>query len=95
MGNDPLTPRERMIVTLVSEGLSSKAIASRFRVAGGTIEMHLRKIYEKLQNPPDPDDTPPANAAAALLRPTPFQFIDAPGHIPLRRVTDRPRETLP
>jgi len=65
MGNDPLTPRERMIVTLVSEGLSTRAIASRFLLAEGTIKMHLRNIYKKLQDPPDPDDAPPANAAAA------------------------------
>lgn len=64
MGNDPLTPRERMIMTLVSEGLSSKAIARRFRLAEGTINMHLRNLYEKLQDRPDPDDTPPANAAS-------------------------------
>jgi len=44
-----LTPRERQIIRLVSEGLSNKQIARRLNVTDGTIKVHLHHIFEKLR----------------------------------------------
>jgi len=43
-----LTKREREIVALVREGLSSKSIARKLNVSEGTIKSHLHAIYIKL-----------------------------------------------
>jgi DNA-binding NarL/FixJ family response regulator len=43
-----LTPRERQIMTLVSEGLSNKEIGRRLNACDGTIKVHLHNIYQKL-----------------------------------------------
>jgi two-component system nitrate/nitrite response regulator NarL len=43
-----LTERERQIVELVSEGLSSKEVGRRLDLAEGTIRVHLHNIYQKL-----------------------------------------------
>ncbi|WP_245322822.1 LuxR C-terminal-related transcriptional regulator, partial [Bradyrhizobium valentinum] len=44
-----LTDREREIMSLVSEGLSNKAIARRLNISQGTIKVHLHHIYQKLE----------------------------------------------
>jgi DNA-binding NarL/FixJ family response regulator len=44
-----LTPRERQIVRLVSEGMSNKEIARRLDVSHGTIKVHLHNIFQKLE----------------------------------------------
>jgi DNA-binding NarL/FixJ family response regulator len=61
-----LTASELRVATLVSEGLSNRQIAQRLSISVNVVERHIRKIYDKLGH--DPDDTPPA-AAAALRRP--------------------------
>jgi ATP/maltotriose-dependent transcriptional regulator MalT len=43
-----LTKREREIVTLVSDGLSNKAIATRLCLSPRTVESHIFRIYRKL-----------------------------------------------
>jgi DNA-binding NarL/FixJ family response regulator len=43
-----LTTREREVLQLVAEGLSSKEIASRLNVAVPTVETHRRQIMDKL-----------------------------------------------
>ncbi len=43
-----LTPREREIARLISEGLSNKEIGRRLNVSDGTIKIHLHNIYQKL-----------------------------------------------
>jgi two-component system, NarL family, nitrate/nitrite response regulator NarL len=43
-----LTPRERQIAELVSEGLSNKEIGRRLGLSAGTIRVHLHRIYQKL-----------------------------------------------
>jgi len=43
-----LTPREREVLQLLSEGKASKEIASHLAVAVTTIETHRRKIMDKL-----------------------------------------------
>lgn len=43
-----LTPREREVIDLISEGLSNKEISARMRVASHTVKSHVRNIMEKL-----------------------------------------------
>ena len=43
-----LTPREREVIDLISEGLSNKGIASRLHVSIHTVKSHVRNIMEKL-----------------------------------------------
>jgi DNA-binding NarL/FixJ family response regulator len=43
-----LSVRERQIMQLVCEGLSNKEIGRQLHVSGGTITVHLHRIYQKL-----------------------------------------------
>lgn len=44
----PLTPREREILQLMSEGLPNKAIANRLSISERTVTTHVANIYSKL-----------------------------------------------
>jgi len=46
---DSLTPREREVVRLVSEGLKNKQIAERLTIADVTVRHHLTSIFAKLE----------------------------------------------
>ncbi len=48
-----LTPRERDVLALVSEGLSNERIAERLAVNPRTIETHTSRIFTKLGLAPD------------------------------------------
>jgi DNA-binding NarL/FixJ family response regulator len=43
-----LTPREREIIDLITEGLSNKEIAQRLHIATYTVKSHVHNILEKL-----------------------------------------------
>ncbi|MGO9510936.1 MAG: response regulator transcription factor, partial [Mycobacterium sp.] len=43
-----LTPAERDVVRLVSEGLANKDVAARLFVSPRTVETHLAHVYAKL-----------------------------------------------
>jgi DNA-binding NarL/FixJ family response regulator len=43
-----LTPKEKEILVLLSEGLLYKEIADRLSIATGTVKQHIHHIYEKL-----------------------------------------------
>jgi DNA-binding NarL/FixJ family response regulator len=43
-----MTPREREVIDLISEGLSNKGIAKRLDISSHTVTSHLRNIMEKL-----------------------------------------------
>jgi len=45
----PLTPREREILQLMSEGLPNKTIAARLSISERTVTTHVANIYAKLQ----------------------------------------------
>jgi predicted ATPase/class 3 adenylate cyclase/DNA-binding CsgD family transcriptional regulator len=47
-GWSPLTPAERDVVRLVSEGLGNKDIATRLFVSPRTVQSHLTHVYTKL-----------------------------------------------
>jgi len=44
----PLTPREREILQLMSQGLPNKTIASRLSISERTVTTHVANIYAKL-----------------------------------------------
>jgi DNA-binding CsgD family transcriptional regulator len=46
-----LTPRERQITLLVSDGLTDKLVAERLNLAESTVKSHLHHIYNKLGIP--------------------------------------------
>ena len=43
-----LTPREREVLALISEGLDDKAIAQRLALSGNTVRNHVASIYGKI-----------------------------------------------
>ncbi|MEU4394860.1 AAA family ATPase [Kribbella sp. NPDC023855] len=45
---DDLTPQERQIARLLSEGHSIRSVAARLFLSPKTVEYHLRKVYTKL-----------------------------------------------
>ena len=45
---DRLTPRESEVLTSLSEGDSYKMIANKLNISYGTVNNHIKKIYEKL-----------------------------------------------
>jgi DNA-binding NarL/FixJ family response regulator len=45
---DPLTPREQEVVTLIADGYSSKQIAGMLEISEKTVERHRSNILEKL-----------------------------------------------
>jgi len=57
-----LTPRERAVLSLCADGLTTREIANRLGVASATVKTHLQSIYHKLDVP---DRT---SAVAAALR---------------------------
>ena len=46
---EDLSPREREILELLTQGFSDKEIADRLGVKHGTVRWHLQHVYEKLQ----------------------------------------------
>lgn len=47
-GDAPLTPSEREVAQLISEGLTNKQISARLHASTKTVEAHLTHIYRKL-----------------------------------------------
>jgi DNA-binding NarL/FixJ family response regulator len=43
-----LTPREREVIDLISEGLSNKGISARLHISVHTVKSHVRNVMEKL-----------------------------------------------
>ncbi len=48
LGSVRMTPRERQVTALISEGMSNKEIAKRLHIATHTVKSHVRNIMEKL-----------------------------------------------
>jgi DNA-binding CsgD family transcriptional regulator len=47
-GGGDLTPQERRVAVLVSEGLTNREVAARLFVSTNTVETHLRHAFQKL-----------------------------------------------
>lgn len=45
---DPLTPREREVLTQLAEGLSNRAIAERLGISAHTVKFHVDALLDKL-----------------------------------------------
>jgi DNA-binding NarL/FixJ family response regulator len=43
-----ITPREREVIDLIGEGMSTKEIAQRLNIATHTVKSHVRNVMEKL-----------------------------------------------
>jgi LuxR family maltose regulon positive regulatory protein len=48
-GIEPLSQREREVLTLIAEGFSNAEISERLFIALDTVKGHNRKIFDKLQ----------------------------------------------
>lgn len=46
--DDPLTPREREILTLIAQGFTNREIAERLTLSLNTVKTHRLHIYQKL-----------------------------------------------
>ena len=63
-----LTEREREVLTLLAEGLTNKAIATRLFVTERTVEAHVKQIFRKLHLGANPDSHRRVLAVLAYLR---------------------------
>ena len=48
-GEEPLSAREREIVTMILQGHSTESIALHLDISPGTVKIHRKNIYRKLQ----------------------------------------------
>ncbi|HVQ94505.1 MAG TPA: response regulator transcription factor [Mycobacteriales bacterium] len=51
-----LSQREREVLALMAEGRSNDAIARTLRLGPKTVESHVRRIFQRLDLPDEPDD---------------------------------------
>jgi DNA-binding NarL/FixJ family response regulator len=63
-----LTPREREVLALISEGLSNNAIAERLVVTERAVEKHVTSIFGKLRLPPTGETHRRVLAVLAYMR---------------------------
>ena len=64
---DRLTPREYDIIALLAQGKSNRAISSRLRLSGKTVENHISNLFAKLDLLEDPDEHRRVRAALLYL----------------------------
>ena len=62
-----LTTRERDVLALMAEGRSNTGIGRSLWIAEGTVEKHVRNIFQKLRLPDAPDDHRRVLAVIAFL----------------------------
>jgi DNA-binding NarL/FixJ family response regulator len=67
---EPLTPRERQVLTLMGEGKSNLGIATALGVTLASVEKHVSRIFGKLGLPDEPLEHRRVLAVLTLLRAT-------------------------
>jgi DNA-binding NarL/FixJ family response regulator len=65
---EELTEREREVLTLMAEGRSNRAIATRLVITERAVEKHVTSIFGKLRLPPAEDDHRRVLAVLTFLR---------------------------
>lgn len=65
-----LTPREREVLALMSEGLSNAAVVDRLVLSTRTVEGHVAEVYRKLGLPPERTVHRRVQAVLAWIRAT-------------------------
>jgi DNA-binding NarL/FixJ family response regulator len=65
---DQLTARELNVLRLLAIGRSNAAIGRQLRMTSDVVESCVRRIYDKLDIPRTPDDSPRVHAAGRWLR---------------------------
>ena len=66
---DSLSPRERLVLALVAEGRSNKAIAERLVITQGAVQKHVSTIFNKLGLPAGENDDRRILAVLAYVLP--------------------------
>ena len=46
--SDPLTPRERDVLAMISQGSSNKRVARALEISPETVKSHIKRIFSKL-----------------------------------------------
>lgn len=64
----PLTPRERDVLSLMAEGRTNTAIARQLVVTEGAVEKHINNIFAKLKLAPSDSDHRRVMAVLSYLR---------------------------
>ncbi len=64
---DSLSPREREVLQAMAEGASNVAICRRLRLGEKTVEAHIRRIFQRLDIPDEPDVNRRVKAVLAFL----------------------------
>jgi DNA-binding NarL/FixJ family response regulator len=65
---ESLSPRERQVLQLMAEGWSNSAICERCGLGEKTVESHIRRIFQRLEIPDEPDRNRRVTAVLAYLR---------------------------
>jgi serine/threonine-protein kinase len=63
-----LTDREQEVLSLIAEGMSNRAIASRLFITDRTVEAHVTQIFQKLELAESPDQHRRVLAVLTFLR---------------------------
>jgi DNA-binding NarL/FixJ family response regulator len=64
---EPLSPREREVLTLMAEGRTDRGISEQLYLSHRTVEAHVRSIFSKLDLPTAPTDNRRVHAVLAYL----------------------------
>ena len=84
-----LTPAERDVVRLVSEGLANNDIATRLFVSPRTVQTHLTHVYTKLGAPPGCNSIKKLN----VTNPRSHRRSRLPIHVPAQNVDIVPKRS--
>ena len=91
LATEPLTEREGQVLTLLTDGLCNKHIASRLDISVGTVKAHLRSAFDKLGVHSRTEAILIAERRGMLRHPRPSRLPAAPTPVQAVAVPPRPR----